>query len=95
MSMPSQKPQVGGEHQHVGLPVMTKTHLEEQLLVLLPDDRRIRKYRFWLDWRAYGQEQAETKCAVQPDLISSSLPESHKHKRLRILLPCESTSKLV
>jgi hypothetical protein len=95
MSMPSQKPQVGGEHQHVGLPVMTKTHLEEQLLVLLPDDRRIRKYRFWLDWRAYGQEQAETKCAVQPDLISSSLPESHKHKRLRILLPCESTSELV
>jgi hypothetical protein len=49
MSMPSQKPQVRGEHQHVSLPVMTKTHLEEKLLVLLPDDRRIRKYWFWLD----------------------------------------------
>jgi hypothetical protein len=40
---------------------MTKTHLEEKLLVLLPDDRRIRKYWFWLDWRAYGQEQTEMK----------------------------------
>jgi hypothetical protein len=28
---------------------MTTAHLEEQLLVLLPDDRRSQKDAFWLD----------------------------------------------
>jgi hypothetical protein len=79
--MPSQKPQFGGEHQHVGLRVTITAQVEEQLLALLPDDRCSRKYWFWLDWSTYGQEQAEARCAVQPDLISSSLPENHKHKR--------------
>jgi hypothetical protein len=56
MSMLSQKPQVSvgnaisqGEQQHVSLLVTTIAHLVDQLFILLPDDRRSQKDRFWLD----------------------------------------------
>jgi hypothetical protein len=42
----------------------------------------IRKDRFWLNRTADGREQAEVRLTVQPNLISSSLPENHKHKHL-------------
>jgi hypothetical protein len=42
----------------------------------------IRKDRFWLNRTIDGREQAEARLTVQPDLISSSLPENHKHKHL-------------
>jgi hypothetical protein len=40
---------LGGEHKHAGLLVTTMAHLEEQLLILLPDDRRSLKDWIWLD----------------------------------------------
>jgi hypothetical protein len=40
---------------------MTAAHLEEQLLVLLLDDRRSRKDGFWLDRTADRWEQAEAR----------------------------------
>jgi hypothetical protein len=45
---------------------MTTAHLEEQeqLLVLLPDDRRSQKDGFWLDRTADRWEQAEARQAV-------------------------------
>jgi hypothetical protein len=60
--------------------------LEDQLLVLLLDDRQSRKDWFQLDQTTYGMEQAEERRAVQPDLISSSLPEKHKHLSVLVTL---------
>jgi hypothetical protein len=41
---------------------------------------------FWLDETANGRELAEASRAVQPNLISSSLTENHKHKCFRALV---------
>jgi hypothetical protein len=60
-------------------------HLEEQLLVLFPNDLCSRKVQFRLDRTAYRREQAEAMFTVQRDLISS-LPENHKHKHFRVIL---------